>query len=77
MKREPGQAARLLYPVPDPFDTMEQFEKFVCRDLDAMSMPELIAEQQRVRLVLLIQPSPNAWFLKRLQAIEEAMREAH
>ncbi len=66
-----------FYPVPDRFDTAEQFEKYVGNDLDAMSMPELIAEQQRVRLVLLIQPSPNAWFLKRLQAIEEAIREGH
>ena len=66
-----------FYPVPDRFDTAEQFEKYVCSDLDAMSMPELIAEQQRVRLVLLIAPSPNPWFLKRLQAIEEAIHEGH
>jgi len=77
MKRKPGQAARLLYPVPDRFDTVEQFEKYVGSDLEVMPRAELIAERERVRFVLLFEPTPDAWFVKRLQAIEEAIREDH
>ncbi len=66
-----------FYPKPDRFDTEEAFKKYAGIDLEAMCMPELLAERERVRFVLLLEPSPDAWFLKRLQAIEEAIREAH
>ena len=72
MKRTPDKG--FFYTIPDPFDTVEQYEKYIGADLPGLSRPELMAERERVRFVLLIEPSPDAWFLKRLHAIEEAMR---
>ena len=66
-----------FYPKPDRFDTEEAFKKYAGIDLEAMCMSELLAERERVRFVLLFEPSPDAWFVKRLQAIEEAIREDH
>ncbi len=74
MKRTPDKGGRFLYSVPDRFDTEEAFKKYAGLDLEAMCVPELLAERERVRFVLLFEPSPDAWFVKRLHAIEEAMR---
>ncbi len=77
MKRKPDKGGRFLYSVPDRFDTEEAFKKYAGIDLEAMCMSELLAERERVRFVLLFEPAPDAWFVKRLQAIEEAIREDH
>jgi len=75
LKKDDLNPNLLRYPVPDRFDTLEAFEKYTCRDLEVMCLPELLAERERVRFVILFEPAPDAWFVKRLQAIEEEISE--
>ncbi len=66
-----------LYAIPDPVDTDVQFSQWTHRDLEAMERAGLLAERQRVRLRLLLDPSPDLWLLDRAARLEEALRRAH
>ena len=72
------QLARLelFYREPDELDTLEQWQTRWHQDLAVLSRPELRAEFAKVRLRLLLDENPSAWFLEREQALREALRRA-
>ena len=62
-----------LYPIPDPIETVGQFERFSHSDLAAMPLEEIYREARRVQLRLDYDDRPAAWLLGRLQALREAI----
>jgi hypothetical protein len=66
----------LIYPVPNPWNTLEQRDRYEHRDLWRLSRPELARERDRVRLRLTLDDSAPTWVLERLGRIEEALGSA-
>lgn len=65
-----------LATVPDPLASMEAWERHEHRDLARLSPRELRAEEERLRLRLLIDEDPSAWFIERLARVREALSRA-
>jgi hypothetical protein len=66
----------LIYPVPNPWDTLEERERYEHRDLWKLSRPELLRERDRARLRLTLDDSPPVWILERVRLIEEGLSRA-
>lgn len=64
----------LFYPIPEPLRSWEQRERFYNRDLEGLTLPQLLAERARVRGRMLNDTHP--WLFERLDAIESAIRRA-
>jgi hypothetical protein len=64
-----------LYPVPDPVASDEAWLRFHHQDLGALSREELSLERHRLELRLVIDPEPDPWLRKRLEAIEQAVKD--
>lgn len=71
-----GGMAHVVYPIPDPFRSLEEWERWRHLDLPELSTPELLRERARLRLRLTLDDAPDSWCLERLQAIEGALRHA-
>ena len=71
-----AELCECIYAVPNPFDTLEQRERFEHRDLARMTLPELQRERDRVRLRLTLDDGAPAWILQRHTRIKEALRDA-
>jgi hypothetical protein len=63
-----------FYQRPDPFDTLEAWERAEHRDLPRMTRAQLLAERAKLRLRLLYDETPPRWFLERARALDEALR---
>lgn len=66
----------LLYPVPDPVESLEQNERYHHRDLARLAEPELRRELERLRLRLLLEDDLPAWLLQRRMRLEHALGDA-
>lgn len=62
-----------IYRVPEPADTLEDFERHAHRDLAGMSRPVLLRERARLRLRLTLDDAPDGWLLDRLRRIDEML----
>jgi hypothetical protein len=71
-----GEFCALIYPVPNPWDSLEQRERYEHRDLWRLSRPELARERDRVRLRLTLDDASPTWILERLRRIDEALGSA-
>lgn len=65
-----------IYPVPDPFASREQCERYQHRDVSRLTRAELEVEHARCRLRVLLDGDPDAWLFERLGRLEEARRAA-
>lgn len=65
-----------FYPIPDPCDTLSSWEHWTNRDLRALSLSELLAERERLKLRILYDPRPAPWLLERLEMLQQAIRNA-
>lgn len=63
-----------IYAVPDPFDTLEAWERREHRDLAAMTLSEVLVERDRLRLRLLLDPKPDPWLPERLERVQRRLR---
>lgn len=64
----------LLYKIPNPFTSLEQYQQFTHEDLRSMSRALLKRELAKIRLRLLYDDDPPSWLLKRFDIIREALR---
>jgi len=71
-----GEFCELIQPIPNPWDSLEQRERFEHRDLWRLSRPELARQRDRVRLRLTLDDSAPAWVLERLVRIDKALGSA-
>lgn len=74
MKRQSSCFLDRLYPIPDPFNTSEEYEKEKHLDIQSMNLPSLKAERARVRMRLLYDQNPSAWLIERLNVLEEEIK---
>lgn len=65
----------MVCPLPDPFSTAEEQERFYHHDLPGMKRPELLRERERVRFRLVFDNKPPDWFGERLAALEEGLHD--
>ncbi len=65
-----------FYVVPDPLADYESWERFTHRDLQRLTEAELLREQERVRLRLVMDDKPDTWLLERLAALREVLNES-
>ncbi len=65
-----------LAAMPDPLASLEAWERHEHRDLAHLSPLELRAEEERLRLRLLIDEDPSAWLIERLARVREALSHA-
>ena len=65
----------VLYPIPDPFDTLEQYQRAIHADLPRFTRAELAAEARQVRLRLEVSTEQDgrAWLEQRLAAVAQAL----
>src|SRR5262245_12412286 len=70
------QILDVLYRMPDPFDTLEDYQRARHADLSGMTPVELDAEARRVRIRLTISTPEDgtAWLTERLAAIAASRR---
>jgi hypothetical protein len=61
---------------PDPFDTIEQYQRFHHFDVERLSLAELLLERDRVKQRLLLDARPDRWFLDRLRVLQERLADA-
>lgn len=75
---DPARAAVLhvLYPIPNPFDTLEQYQRCIHADLPRFTRDELLAERAQVKLRLQVSTERDgrAWLEERLAAVSRALR---
>ena len=62
-----------LYVVPDPLADYESWERSTHRDLQRLTEAELLREQERVRLRLVMDDKPDTWLLERLAALQAVL----
>lgn len=65
----------VIYSIPDPFDTMEAWERFTHRDLKGLSRSALVAELARLRHRLLLDQKPVPWVVERFRVLRATLRE--
>lgn len=75
MKRQSSCFLDWLYPLPDPFNTFEEYEKENHLDIQFLSLSSLKAERARVKMRLLYDQNPPAWLIERLNVIEEEIKK--
>ena len=63
-----------LYARPNPFTSYEEWEKYSHSDLQNMTRALLKREHARLKLRLLYDERPAAWFLERLEKIGALLR---
>ncbi len=62
-----------FYRVPNPFRTIEEYERYYHQDLPRFSKPQLVRERERVRHRLVFDDDPPEWLLLRLYRLEEIL----
>lgn len=65
-----------VYSIPNPMDTLEQWERWEHRDLATMDYAALRGEYDRLRLRLQMDRNPHAWLLERLGVVKAAGERA-
>lgn len=71
-----AELCELLFPIPDPLDTLEQRERFEHRDLAGLSRAELLRERERLKLRLLLDDAPDPWLFQRLDVLRRMLGDA-
>ncbi len=71
-----AEILQVLYPVPNPFDTLEQYRRAIHADLPTFTRDELLAERRQVTLRLEVSTPRDgrAWLEERLARINQALR---
>src|SRR5215813_5546316 len=62
-----------LYPVPNPYDTQEQFDLFHHLDLSDIPLHALRSEERRIQYRLDLDERPPSWLWGRLKAVRQEM----
>lgn len=68
--------ARSVYPTPDPFVSLEQYERLHHFDLDRMPLELLHRERRRAALREILDDEPDAWLAERLQHLDAAIKRS-
>lgn len=71
-----GELFDLICPVPNPWDTLEQLERYEHRDLGRLSRAELLRERERVWFRILLDDAPDLWLFGRLDSLRTALGDA-
>ena len=66
-----------LYPVPDPLDSSDAWDRYRHLDLVAMTKARLLLERDRVVWRLIFDSAPPAWLLERLDKIDGRLADGH
>lgn len=78
MPTDPARTAVLdvLYPIPNPFDTLEQYQRCIHADLEHFTKDELLAERRQVslRLDVSTERDGRVWLEERLERVNRALR---
>lgn len=61
-----------IYSTPDPFDTLEGWQRLHHHDLQAMTLDELDDERLRLRLRLSFEMAPDPWLQDRRRRLDRA-----
>jgi hypothetical protein len=72
--KPPHQWLDRIYPLAQPFDSLEEWERAAGADLAAMSTAELRRELGRVRLRLMLDLNSPEWLLNWLAQLQGALR---
>jgi hypothetical protein len=72
MEAVPG-VQTVIYPLPDPFDTLEQYAQYHHRDVRGMPVDRLELEYTHVLWRLAHEARPHPWLQQRRHAIRQAM----
>jgi hypothetical protein len=64
------------YPIPDVYDTHEQWQRRLHHDLTAMSRAQLLLEQRQLETRLMFDRKPHLWLLERHERVQEVLRHA-
>ncbi len=76
--RRGGANARpleLLYPLPQPLDSLEDYDRVTHRDLSRLDTASLRREHYRCRHRLNCEHDPSPWLAERLAAIRAELRQ--
>ena len=65
-----------LYPIPQPLDSYEDWERYHHLDLDDLSLAQLRLELDRARFRLMLDDSPSEWHLERVRVLEQRVHHA-
>ena len=60
-----------FYPIPNQFNTSEEWEQFHHLDLKRLTENERMLEVERLRHRLLVDKNPSAWLLQRWRRLGE------
>ena len=66
----------LLYPLPRPFESREEYERFMHADLPRRPRAELARERERLRDRLVHDDDPDPWLLIRMTKLTEILDRA-
>ena len=62
-----------IYRVPNPWDTLEQRERYVHQDLGRQTRGELLREREALRMRLVLDNAPGPWLLERLEMLRRVL----
>lgn len=65
---------QLLYPLPDPMVSLEEWERSTHADLASMDLFALERERYRARHRYYLEARPHPWLARRLEAIRAELR---
>jgi hypothetical protein len=62
---------RLIYRVPDPFDTLDAYRRFHHLDLEFRSRREIWEERETLRIIVALGDPAHPWHRDRLRRLDE------
>ena len=69
----PEALLQRYYPLPDVFNSIEEYQRFRHRDIPAMDATELHRELVRVEMRLLWDDNPHIWLFERREILRQAL----
>ena len=73
----PDQLLDAFCPIPDPYETYEQWVRYHHYDVPEMTPSERRMEMEAVKMRLLIDPTPSEWLTERYTVCMRAQDEAN
>lgn len=65
----------VVYSIPNPLNSLEEWQRFVHNDLADMTIEELRREYDRVDFCILFDDSPHPWLIQRREQVEQVINE--
>jgi len=62
-------------PVPNPLDSLEQWESYHHLDLEYLTRFELLLTRTRLYMRLARDPKPHPWLLERLEEVQRRLKD--